>query len=169
MCLIDPNGRLSLIQCLLIHYKDLVVEEHAIRKSMEKDGVVNEHIGDRLVEELFQVPAGLDPELDKLIVQFSAAHQARELEIRKLKYEIDCGGVLGMKAKFTLNELLHSDQSEMRVIETKVAAAIKRGKKKAQHEVTTKSNKVAATEAGKATAHEEAVEALISTQPSTEG
>src|SRR3712207_7389771 len=48
---------------------------------MGNDGVGLTGVGDRLIEELFAPPAGLDPELEKLMSEFSLMHAKRETEI----------------------------------------------------------------------------------------
>jgi hypothetical protein len=142
----DGDGRTSFIEYLLLHFKIMILEEFFKRKSMApdvemgNDGVGLTGVGDRLIEELFAVPAGLDPELEKLMEEFSIQHKKREDEIKELEALIAEGGVKGMAAKTKLTSLQQEDQTAMHAVEAKIAAAIKKARKKAEEEVKKKHN-----------------------------
>lgn len=141
---VNGDGRTSFIEYLLLHYKVLILNEFFQRHKKEpdvdlsNDGVGLTGVGDRLVEELFAPPAGLDPELEKLMTEFSLIHAAREKEIKDLEAIVADGGVKGMAAKTKLEGLKKEDQTSMHAVEAKIAAAIKKAVKKTEEEVKKK-------------------------------
>lgn len=141
---VNGDGRTSFIEYLLLHYKIMILEEHFKRKSMEPDvdmgnnGVGLTGVGDRLVEELFAIPAGLDPELESLMQLFSVEHKKREDEIAALQELVAQGGVKGMAAQSQLTSKINEDQSAMHAVEAKIANAIKKAHKKAKDELEAK-------------------------------
>lgn len=141
---VTGDGRTSFIEYLLLHFKILILEEHFKRKGTEPDvdmgnqGVGLTGVGDRLVEELFSIPAGLDPELESLMQQFSVEHKKREDDIAELRRLVGEGGVKGMAAKSQLDSKLNEDQSAMHAVEAKIASAIKKAHKKAKDEMDAK-------------------------------
>jgi hypothetical protein len=140
----NGDGRTSFIEYLLLHFKINILEEYFKRKGtapdvdMGNDGVGLTGVGDRLIEELFAPPAGLDPELEKLMAEFSLMHASREKEIHDLEAVVADGGVKGMAAKNKLDSLKKEDQTSMHAVEAKIAAAIKKAIKKTEEEVKKK-------------------------------
>ena len=130
---VNADGRTSLIEMLLLHFKTLVLQEFFKRQDMEpdvdlgSDGVGLTGVGDRLVEELYAPPQGVDPELEKMMKQFSQEHARRKKEEADLEVIVAQGGVKGMAAKGELEKLKHRDESDMHAIEARIAAAIKKG------------------------------------------
>ena len=147
---IDGDGRTSFIEYLLLHFKIEILEEYFKRRNMEPDVSMENHgvgltgVGDRLVEELFAIPVGLDPELESLMKQFSIEHKRREDEIAELRAVVEQGGVKGMAAKSKLDNVLNEDQSGMHMVEAKIATAIKKAHKKAKDEMEAKAKEKAA-------------------------
>ena len=141
---INGDGRTSFIEYLLLHFKIMILEEYFKRKGTEpdvdmgNDGVGLTGVGDRLIEELFAPPAGLDPELEKLMAEFSLMHASREKEIHELEATVAEGGVKGMAAKNKLESLKKEDQTSMHAVEAKIAAAIKKAVRKSEEEVKKK-------------------------------
>ena len=127
----------------------MILQEYFKRKSMEpdvdmgNDGVGLTGVGDRLIEELFAPPAGLDPELEKLMAEFSLMHVTREKEIKDLEAIVAEGGVKGMAAKTKLDSLKKEDQTALHAVEAKIAAAIKKAVKKTEEEVKKKAEEEA--------------------------
>jgi len=138
---VNQDGRVSFIEYLILHYKVMILEEFFQRKGeapdvdITGDGVGLTGVGDRLIEELFAPPAGLDPELEKMMKDFSLHHQTRVKEEAELEAQVAEGGVKGMGAKSKLETLRKADGSELHALEARIAAAIKKADKKAHEEV----------------------------------
>jgi hypothetical protein len=137
----DNDGKTSFIEFLLLTYKVMILTEFFQRKGTDpdvdltNDGVGLTGVGTYLIEELFAPPAGLDPELDKMMADFSLEHSKMEEEIEKLQKIVDEGGVKGMGAKTQLDKLKKADTSATNALEAKIAAAIKKAQKKSIEEV----------------------------------
>ncbi|GBG27078.1 Calcium-binding protein SPEC 1A [Hondaea fermentalgiana] len=141
---INQDGRTSFIEYLLLHYKIMILTEYFARHHMEpdvdmdNDGVGVTGVGERLVQELFSVPQGLDPELEKMMEEFSIEHAKRKAKIADLEEKVAAGGVKGMAAKNTLTQLQQEDQTAMHAIEARIAAAVKKAVAKARKELDAK-------------------------------
>ncbi|GBG32858.1 Calcium-regulated actin-bundling protein [Hondaea fermentalgiana] len=142
---LNQDGRCSFIEYLLLHYKIMILEEYFRRHEMEpdvemdNDGVGVTGVGERLVQELFSVPQGVDPELEKMMREFSIEHAKRKAKIAELEAKVAAGGVKGMAAKNTLEQLMLEDQSSMHAIEARITAAVKKAVSKANKELAAKS------------------------------
>jgi len=136
---VDANGdgRCSFIEFLLLHYKVMILQEFFKRKGTEADvdlgneGIGLIGVGDRLVEEIYAPPPGLDPELDKMMQTFALEQQTRAETLKKLEEQVAEGGVKGMGAKTQLEKLQHEDSAHLNALEARIAAAIKKSTKKA--------------------------------------
>lgn len=141
---INQDGRCTFIEYLLLHYKIMILEEYFRRHEMEPDvdmeddGVGVTGVGERLVEELFSVPQGLDPDLEAMMKEFSIEHAKRKAKIAELEARVEQGGVKGMAAKNTLEQLLGEDQTSMHAIEARIAAAVKKAVAKSRKELASK-------------------------------
>jgi len=144
----NKDSMIGFIEYLLLHYKVMILKEHFARKEeepsvdLENDGVGLTGVGHLLIEELFAPPQGIDPELEKMMSEFSIEHAKRETKIRKLKEKVEIGGVKGMAAKNELEQLQQTDETEMNAVEARIAAAIKKAQKKSEKELAAK-NKAA--------------------------
>jgi hypothetical protein len=138
---VNGDGRTSFIEYLILHFKLMILEEFFARKGeapdvdMANGGVGLTGVGDRLIEELFAPPQGVDPELEKMMKDFAASRAARAKEIADLEEIVAGGGVKGMGAKTKLDSLLKEDSSSLHAIEARIAAAIKKTEKKTHEEV----------------------------------
>jgi len=138
---VNGDGRTSFIEMLMLHFKTMVLEEFFRRQEMgsdvdlSNDGVGLTGVGDRLVEELYAPPQGVDPELEKMMKDFSIEHAKRKKEIADLEEQVAQGGVKGMSAKNTLETVKKRDNSDMHAIEARIAAAIKKAEKKTIEEM----------------------------------
>jgi len=138
---VNMDGRTSFIEYLMLHFKLMILEEFFARKgvepdvSMENDGVGLTGVGTRLIEELFAPPQGVDEELERMMRDFASGQAAKQTEIAELQLVVDGGGVKGMGAKTKLDALLKEDQSELHLIEARIAAAIKKAEKRTNEEV----------------------------------
>lgn len=141
---LNNDGRISFIEYLLLHYKVLILSEYFARHGMEPDvdmttdGVGITGVGERLVEELFSVPQGIDRELEKMMEEFSVEHAKRKAKIAELQAQVEKGGVKGMAAKNTLEQLRAQDETSMNAIEARIAAAVKKAVNKSKKELAAK-------------------------------
>ncbi len=137
----DKNGKTSFIEYMLLHFKVMILKEYYKRKGTEpdvdlsNDGVGLLGVGDIMIEELFSPPAGLDPDLEKMMAEFSLEHTKREQQIADLEAVVAQGGVKGMAAKNQLAALKAQDTSAMNALEAKIASAIKKAQKKTEEEL----------------------------------
>lgn len=138
---VNGDGRTSFIEYLVLHFKIMILEEFFARKSeapdvdMDNNGVGLTGVGERLIEELFAPPQGVDLELEKMMKEFAITRAARAKEIAGLEEIVAAGGVKGMSAKTTLDSLKKEDTSALNAIEARIAAAIKKTEKKTHEEV----------------------------------
>lgn len=137
---VNGDGRVSFVEYLCLHYKIMILEEFFKRKGeapdvdMGNEGVGLTGVGERCIEEMFAPPAGLDPELEKMMKQFSLAHQTREKEVADLEAIIAQGGVKGMSAKNQLESIKKLETTDLNAIEARIAAAIKKAQKKCEEQ-----------------------------------
>jgi len=149
----NNDGRTSFIELLLLHFKTLILTEFFRRQDTEpdvdlsNDGVGLTGVGDRLIEELYAPPQGVDPELEKMMKQFSQEHARRKKEVADLEEVVAQGGVKGMAAKGELEKLKHRDESDMHAIEARIAAAIKKAEKKTIEEMARRESEAEAEKA----------------------
>lgn len=147
---VNGDGRTSFIEYLILHFKIMILEEFFDRKGeapdvdMTNGGVGLTGVGDRLIEELFAPPQGVDPELEKMMKDFAANRASKAKEIADLEEIVAQGGVKGMGAKTKLDALLKEDGSALHAIEARIAAAIKKAEKKTSEEVARREAEAAA-------------------------
>jgi len=138
---VNGDGRTSFIEYLCLHFKIMILEEFFARKGEAPDvdmgngGVGLTGVGERLIEELFAPPQGIDPELEKMMKDFAQTRAARAKEIADLEEVVAGGGVKGMSAKNGLDALKKEDTSAINAIEARIGAAIKKAEKKTHEEV----------------------------------
>lgn len=141
---VDGNGMLSFSEFMLLHFKILILTEFYKRNEMEpdvdmgNDGVGLVGVGEKLVQELFDVPQGIDPELEKLMKDFSIEYAKRQAKIAELQAKVDAGGVKGMSAKNELEQLKQQDTTEANAVEARIAAAVKKAVSKSKKELAEK-------------------------------
>lgn len=115
---------------------------------LSNEGVGLTGVGDMLLEELFTMPAGLDPELEKAIEDFASMKKEREAKIKRLETVAAGGGVKGLTAKNELAQMHAQDQTSMNRMELTLEAAKRKAakfsgeaalaKKKAEEEAESK-------------------------------
>lgn len=70
---LDQNDRIAYIEYLLLHYKGMILTEYYKRTkenpphTLENNCIGVTGVGNQLLDELFTLPIGLDPELVKAI------------------------------------------------------------------------------------------------------
>lgn len=147
---VNQDGRTSFIEYLVLHFKLMILEEFFARKEVEPDvdmtqgGVGLTGVGERLIEELFAPPQGVDPELEKMMRDFALSQQTRAAEIAALEEVVAAGGVKGMGANTKLEALKKEDGSALNLIEARIASAIKKAEKKTSEEVARREAEAAA-------------------------
>lgn len=140
----NKDGKISFIEYLLLHYKVMILTEYFNRHEMEpdvdlsNDGIGLTGVGERLVEELFSVPQGIDKDLEEMMKDFSVEHAKRQKKIEKLEAKVAKGGVQGMAAKNELEQLKQADQTEVNAVEARIAAAVKKAIAKSKKELAEK-------------------------------
>lgn len=111
---VNGDGRVTFIEYLLFHYKPMILGEYYKRRGQQAPAKLESaigHIGDLrvvdiLVEELFEVPAGVDADFDKASAEFFTATQERNAKIAELKEKIaNVGKVKGMGLQKELDSL----------------------------------------------------------------
>lgn len=138
---VNGDGRTSFIEYLLLHFKVMILEEFFARKGEAPDvdltnnGVGLTGVGDRLIEELFAPPQGVDLDLEKMMKDYASSRADRAKAIADLEAVVAGGGVKGMSAKTQLESLKKEDSSALNAIEARIAAATKKAEKKASEEV----------------------------------
>ena len=156
---IDNNDRITFIEYLLLHYKAMILEEYYKRiqetcpYDLSQDGVGVTGVGNALLDELFTLPAGLDPALEAAIEEFTATKKKREAEMKVLQDKASKGGVRGLAAKNELEQLEGQDLTETNRLELTLNAAKKRAAKKSGEEAV-KERKQAEEAASRAQAEE---------------
>jgi len=132
---LDKNDRIAFIEYLLLHYKVMILQAYYKRtgaeckEDMGHGGLGIVGVGPKLLEELFTMPLGLDPELEKAIEEFTAKKKAREEKFNDLYAKAALGGVKGLAANNEIKQLESQDQTEMNRIEITLNAAKKKGMK----------------------------------------
>jgi len=153
---LDNNGRICFVEYLLLHYKIMILSEYYKRtgeKSTEdfsKGGIGITGVGFKLLDELFTLPMGLDPELIKAIDEFTAKKKAREAKIDKFQATISKYGadsVQGKTATHELKVLEVEDKTDMNRVEITLEAAKKRSSKSSGEEALQQKKKTEEDEA----------------------
>lgn len=149
---LDQDGRICLLEYLLLHYKVMILKEFFKRNQMEptvsldNDGVGLTGVGGMCLEELFETPTGISKEILDAIDAFMEKKHAREAHVKALQEKAALGGVKGLAANNELIQLENEDKTEMNRVEITLAAAKRRGssgseelvRKKAQEEADKK-------------------------------
>lgn len=80
---LNKDDRISFIEYCLLHYKVMILTDYYKRHKMtpaedlSQDGIGITGVGDKLLEELFTMPVGMSPELEKAIDDFYTQKRAR--------------------------------------------------------------------------------------------
>jgi hypothetical protein len=143
---LDKNDRISFIEYLLLHYKAMILAEYykrtgePIKEDLSRGGIGITGVGAKLLDELFTLPIGLDPELEKAIEEFTAQKKARENKIKELQVKASQGGVKGKAAENEIKQIEAEDTTNLNRLEITLNAAKKRAAK-ASGEVALKQKK----------------------------
>lgn len=141
---LDNNDRIAFIEYLCLHYKVMILHAYykrtgeAIKEDLSHGGVGVTGVGPMLLEELFTLPVGLDPELEKAIEEFTAKKKAREDKLQDLQEKASHGGVKGLAAANEIKQMEAQDSTEMNRLEITLNAAKKRGMKSSGEEALAK-------------------------------
>lgn len=132
---LDDNKMISFIEYLLLHYKHMILSEYYKRmeqtpiEPLDNFGIGVVGVGEKLLDELFTLPVGLDPALERAIEEFTATKKAREARLKDLEEKANQGGVKGFAAKNEIAQMESEDKTEMNRMEISLNAAKKRGAK----------------------------------------
>jgi len=132
---LDNNNRICFVEYLLLHYKGMILKEYykrtgePIKEDLSRNGIGVVGVGHKLLDELFTLPIGLDPELEKAIEEFTALKKARENKLKDLTEKAAIGGVKGLQAANEIKQLEAQDTTEMNKMEVTLNAAKKRAAK----------------------------------------
>jgi len=132
---LDKNERISFVEYLLLHYKAMILAEYykRIEKKPEEDLSNNciglTGVGDKLLDELFTMPFGLSPELERAIEEFTAQKKEKEAKIKKLNEVAKAGGVKGLAAENEIKQIEAADTTASNRIELTLAAAKRKASK----------------------------------------
>jgi len=150
---LDKNDRIAFIEYLLLHYKVLILQAYykrtgeEIKEDLNHGGVGVTGVGLKLLDELFTLPVGLDPELEKAIEEFTAKKKEREGKITDLTEKASHGGVKGLAATNELKQMENQDMTDMNRIEITLNAAKRKGQKSSGEEALAKKKQQAEEEA----------------------
>mmetsp|Transcript_13472 Transcript_13472/g.20819 ORF Transcript_13472/g.20819 Transcript_13472/m.20819 type:complete len:264 (+) Transcript_13472:1079-1870(+) len=132
---LDFNDKISFIEFLLLIYKAMILSEYYKRmqippeEDLSNDAVGVTGVGAKLLDELFTLPLGLDPALEKAIDEFTAKKREREKKMKTLEEKAAAGGVKGMTAKNELEQMVSQDQTETNRLELTLNAAKRKASK----------------------------------------
>eukprot|EP00013_Stygamoeba_regulata_P026837 CAMPEP_0177655194 /NCGR_PEP_ID=MMETSP0447-20121125/14812_1 /TAXON_ID=0 /ORGANISM="Stygamoeba regulata, Strain BSH-02190019" /LENGTH=263 /DNA_ID=CAMNT_0019159047 /DNA_START=69 /DNA_END=860 /DNA_ORIENTATION=- len=132
---LDKNDRIAFIEYLLLHFKAMILREYYKRtgerqtEDLSRDGIGVCNVGAKLLDELFTLPMGLDPALERAIEEFTSKKRERESRLRELGEKAKQGGVKGMTAKNEIEQMNSQDSTEMNRMELTLEAAKKRAQK----------------------------------------
>ncbi len=133
---LDGNDRISFIEYLLLHFKVMILQAYYKRLEkncpfdLTKGGVGVVGVGPQLLDELFTVPVGLDPELEAAIEAFTSRKKEREARLRTLAAKSSHPGVSGLAAVNELKQMEAQDQTFMNKEELTLNAAKKKASTK---------------------------------------
>lgn len=131
----DKNDRIAFIEYLLLHFKKMILLAYYKRTGennphdLSNEGIGVTGVGDQLLDELFTLPVGLDPALEKAIEEFTAQKKAREKKMEELAKLSQESGVKGLRAKNELAQMQSEDLTEMNKMELTLNAARKKAAK----------------------------------------
>eukprot|EP01102_Stenamoeba_stenopodia_P015396 TRINITY_DN523_c0_g1_i1.p1 TRINITY_DN523_c0_g1~~TRINITY_DN523_c0_g1_i1.p1 ORF type:complete len:288 (+),score=115.18 TRINITY_DN523_c0_g1_i1:52-864(+) len=132
---LDKNDRISFIEYLLLQYKGMILSEYYKRTGeshnydLGKNGVGITGVGYQLLDELFTIPTGLDPELERAIEELTAVKRTRENKIKDLQKQASQGGVKGGIASAQLAQMEQEDLMDVAKVEAKINSQMRKSGK----------------------------------------
>lgn len=189
--IILDNTEISLVQFLMLYYRNLILEEYEKRwenisddalrekkqgkKPKEKskedeeedldedddDDVEELTDGDKIIEEMFQPPLGVDKDLDEAIVKFSEMISKREQKIADFIEIIqNSGRVRSSRAKTELQQFKAKAQDQINKSKIYFSAAIKHVKENQEKKFMEIRDKIEKDEEQKLTRSKSSLELL---------
>jgi len=152
---LNKDDRISFIEYLLLHYKAMILTEYYKRhKTQPKEDLSNDaigvvNVGEKLLEELFTMPAGLSAELEKAIDDFYAAKRAREKKYKELETLANGTSVKAFAAKNEMAQMDSQDGTETNRLELTLNAARRKAEKTGGVDLLAQKEKAAAAEESK--------------------
>jgi len=86
-------------------------------------------VGYQILDELFTIPSGLDPELERAIEELTAVKKTRENKMKDLAGQAANGGVKGGIASAQLSQMHQEENPELLKVEAKINSAMRKGGK----------------------------------------
>lgn len=132
---LDQNDRIAFIEYLLLHFKVMILKAYYKRHEQNcphdfsRGGIGVTGVGAELLEELFTMPMGLDPELEAAIEEFTAQKNARLEKMKQLEDTAAKGGVKGLAAVNEIKQIESQDTTWLNRMEITLNAAKKRASK----------------------------------------
>jgi len=134
---LDQNKRISFIEYMLLHFKVMILREYFKRKDQtptmkldnETSAVGLTGVGALLLDELFELPIGLPPELVEAIEKFTATVKSKENRLKELREKASQGGVKGMAAQNEIVQMEKEDKTDLNRLELTLNAAKKKAAK----------------------------------------
>jgi hypothetical protein len=132
---LDHNNRISLVEYFLLHYKVMILVEYykrtneRVEEDLSAGGIGITGVGFKLLDELFTIPVGLDPEIEKAIEEFTAMKKAEQEKLDALVELSKKGGVKGLAARNEIFQIEAKDPLEMNRLEITLNAAKRRSGK----------------------------------------
>ena len=130
------DDRISFLEYCLLHYKVMILTAYYKRigvpcpHDLSSDGVGITGVGGELLDELFYMPAGLPPALQRALDEFFSMKRAKEAKIKTLTAKALLPGVKGLTAKNEIAQLNTRNQTDMNRLEITLNAAKRKAMKK---------------------------------------
>jgi F actin bundling C terminal len=159
---LNNDNRIGWLEMALLLYKIMILEsyykrlETAPEEDLSSGGIGITGVGPKLLEELFTLPMGLNPEIEAALEEFTAQMKAREAKMSKLHEAASKGGVKGLAAKNEIAQIESQDNTALNRLEITLNAAKRRAAKESGTEALKKKQeaeaaaKKAAADASKA-------------------
>ncbi|KAI3636024.1 hypothetical protein MIR68_002474 [Amoeboaphelidium protococcarum] len=132
---LNTDNRISFIEYLLLQFKSMVLNEFYKRikedpiEDLSDSAIGVTGVGEKLIDQLFAVAKGVDPEVMKAIEEFTAMKKQRDGKIQDLSDKAALGGVKGKAAANELEQMKTEDLTDMNRIEITLNAAKRRAAK----------------------------------------
>jgi hypothetical protein len=152
---LDNNKRIAFIEYLLLHFKDMILNEFYKRwekpcpHDLSNHGIGLGGIGFELLEELFHIPSALPGNLARALEELTEQKKQRQKVMDKLRSESGTGvkgGTAAAKLAQMMAEPIPMDQLKT---EAKINSALRKGPKSAGEQLKETQRKEAAAAAAK--------------------
>jgi len=165
---LNKDDRISFVEYLLLHYKSMILTEYYKRhkqqpaEDLSNDAIGVVGVGEKLLEELFTMPAGLSAELEKAIDDFYKSKRERDARYKQLEGVAASGAsVKALGAKNEIAQMDAADKTEMNRLELTLNAAKRKAQKSSAEQLLAEKEKASkAEEDGKRNAGRQRLSAI---------